>query len=130
VVAQGEHVCAAMKALLARRVEECGVWRADGARTAGHWLAEKTGVTVGAATQALQTARRLDELPATAEAFRAGSLSELQAHEITMAAGADRSAEARLLGAARETGVKGLRDRCREVRVGAEDNDAAWARRL
>ncbi len=43
VVAQGEHVCAALKALLARRVEETGAYRDGGYRTAGHWLSAKTG---------------------------------------------------------------------------------------
>ncbi|MGH9033635.1 MAG: HNH endonuclease signature motif containing protein, partial [Acidimicrobiia bacterium] len=39
-------------------------------------------------------------------------------------------AEGALLAAAAETSVKGLRDRCRQVRAGAESDDAAWARHL
>jgi len=62
--------------------------------------------------------------------FRAGQLSEVQAVEITSTAMADPGAEADLLEAARSTSVKGLRDRCRQVRAGAEDDDRAWARRL
>ncbi len=127
---RGERVCAAAKALLARRVDETGVWRSNGHRSAAHWVAEATGETVGAAARALETARALDELPATADAFRAGQLSEVQAAEITSAAGNDPQAEAALLATAAETSVKGLRDRCREVRAGAEADDAAWARRL
>ena len=126
----GERVCAAAKALLARRVDETGVWRGDGHRSAAHWVAEATGETVGAAARALETARALDELPATADAFRAGQLSEVQAAEITSAAGSDPHSEAALLATAAETGVKGLRDLCREVRAGAEESDQAWARRL
>jgi len=128
--ARGERVCAAAKSLLARRVDETGAWRGNGHRSAAHWVAEATGETVGAATRALETARALDELPATADAFRAGQLSEVQAAEITSAAGSDPQSEATLLATAAETGVKGLRDRCRVVRAGAEENDQAWARRL
>jgi len=127
---RGERVCAAAKALLARRVDETGVWRDNGHRSAAHWVAEATGETIGAAARALETARALDEFPATADAFRAGELSEVQAAEITSAAASDSNAEAALLASAAETGVKGLRDRCREVRAGAEENDQAWARRL
>ena len=130
IFGRGERVCAAAKALLARRVDETGVWRGDGHRSAAHWVAEATGETVGAAARALDTARALDELPATADAFRAGKLSEVQAAEITSAAGSDPQSEFALLATAAETGVKGLRDRCREVRAGAEEDDAAWARRL
>jgi uncharacterized protein DUF222 len=130
VVSEGERVCAAMKALLARRVDQTGVWREDGHRSAAHWVAEATGETLGAAARTLETARALDQLPDTEAAFRAGDLSDVQAAEIASTAVADPRAESALLQAAAETSVKGLRDRCREVRAGAEADDAAWARRL
>jgi hypothetical protein len=130
VVSEGERVCGAMKALLARRVDESKVWRESGHRSAAHWVAEATGATVGAAARTLETARALDTLPETDAAFRAGKLSETQAAEVAGAAAADPNTEAELLEAASSTGVKGLRDRCREVRAGAEVDDQAWARRL
>ena len=130
IVSEGERVCAAMKALMARRVDETGAWRKGGHRSAAHWVAEATGATVGAAARTLETARALDALPETDAAFRAGELSELQAAEITSTASANPSAEATLLATAGSTSVKGLRDRCREVRAGAEEDDKAWARRL
>ena len=129
-VSEGERVCGAMKALLARRVEETKVWRESGHRSAAHWVAEARGETIGAASRALDTARALDGLPETDAAFRAGRLSPTQAAEITSAAGADPSAETELLDAADATSVKGLRDHCRQVRAGAEADDRAWARRL
>jgi hypothetical protein len=95
-----------------------------------HWVAEATGATVGAATRTLETARALEQLPETDAAFRAGRLSDVQAAEITSTAIADPGAEGDLLAAAGSTSVKGLRDRCREVRAGAEPDDRAWARRL
>ena len=127
---RGERVCAAAKALLARRVDETGAWRGNGHRSAAHWVADATGETVGAAARTLETARVLGSLPETDAAFRSGMLSETQAAEITSAAASDPSAEAALLVAASSTSVKGLRDRCRETRAGAEENDGAWARRL
>jgi hypothetical protein len=72
----------------------------------------------------------LDQLPDTDAAFRAGELSQVQAAEIANAAVADPGAEAVLLESAASTSMKGLRDRCRQVRAGAEEDDRAWARRL
>jgi hypothetical protein len=116
--------------LMARRVDETGAWRKSGHPSAAHWVAESTGATVGAAARTLETARALDALPDTDAAFRAGHLSEVQAAEITSTASADPGAEAALLETAGSTSMKGLRDRCREVRAGAEADDKAWARRL
>jgi Domain of unknown function (DUF222)/HNH endonuclease len=128
--ARAERLCAAIKSRLARRVEETKVWREAGHRSAAHWVADATGATVGAATRTLETARALERLPETDAAFRSGQLSDVQAAEITSTAVSDPFAEAELLEAARSTSVKGLRDRCREVRAGAEADDQAWARRL
>jgi hypothetical protein len=128
--ARAERLCTAIKARLARRVEETKVWREGGHRSAAHWVAESTGETVGAAARTLETARALEHLPDTDEAFRSGLLSEVQAAEVAGAASADPGSEAELLEAASSTSVKGLRDRCRQVRAGAEDDDRSWARRL
>jgi hypothetical protein len=130
VAARGERICSAIKALGARRVAETNAWRDGGHRSAAHWVAEATGETVGAAGRTLATARALEGLPETDAAFRAGQLSSTQAAEIATAAGADPATEADLLEAAGSTSVKGLRDRCRMVRAGAEADDAEWARRL
>jgi hypothetical protein len=130
VVARGKRVCAAMEALLARRVDQTKVWSESGHRSAAHWVSEATGETVGAATRSLETAQALEQLPDTDAAFRAGALSETQAAEISATALADPAAEGELLETAGSTSVKGLRDRCRQVRAGAEADDRAWARRL
>src|SRR5258708_5174677 len=55
IAAHGERVCAAIKGLAARRVDETKVWRDEGHRSAAHWVAETTGETVGAATRTLET---------------------------------------------------------------------------
>ena len=128
--ARAERLCTAIKSRLARRVEETRVWRESGQRSATHWVAEAIGETVGAASRTLETARALDSLPETDAAFRAGRLSEVQAAEVAGAAAAEPHAEVELLEAAGSTSVKGLRDRCRQVRACAEADDRAWARRL
>ncbi len=128
--ARAERMCAAIKSRLARRVEETKVWREGGYRSAAHWVAEATGETVGAGARTLETARALEQLPDTESAFRSGTLSETQAAEIAATAAADPASEPELLETADATSVKGLRDRCRQVRAGAEADDQAWARRL
>jgi len=125
-----ERIAVAGRGLAARRVESSLVWKREGHRSAAHWLAATTGVSVGAATRSLQTARELEALPATAAAFAAGELSEAQASEIAATATLDPSAEARLLALARSSSFKGLRDECRAASVRAGDDDAAAARRL
>ena len=125
-----ERLSVAGRGLAARRVAAAVSWRREGDRSAAHWLARATGVSVGAASRSLQTARELEGLPATAAAFRSGELSEAQASEIAATASLDPGAEGRLLASARAAvSFKGLRDECREATVRASD-DAAAARRL
>ncbi|MEX1008693.1 MAG: DUF222 domain-containing protein [Acidimicrobiia bacterium] len=125
-----ERLSVAGRGLAARRVESALSWKREGHRSAAHWLAASTGVSVGAATRSMQTARELEALPTTAAAFRAGELSEAQAVEIAATATLDPDAEARLLATARSSSsFKGLRDQCRDVSVRAVDDQAA-ARRL
>jgi Domain of unknown function (DUF222) len=128
-VSEGERVCGAMKALLARRIEETKVWRESGHRSAAHWVAEATGETVGAATRTLETARALEQLPATDAAFRAGQLSETQAAEI--GDGGRRSRRrVRVVGDGGIDEPDGAARPMWEVRAGAEEDNKAWARRL
>ena len=110
-----ERLSVAGRGMAARRVESGLSWKREGHRSAAHWLASTTGVSVGAASRSLQTARELEALPATAAAFRSGELSEAQASEIAATATLDPAAEARLLDSARAAvSFKGLRDECRE----------------
>jgi hypothetical protein len=88
---RGEHVCAAGKAITTRRVAETNAHCETGQRSAAHLLASMSGVSVGSAEALVRTVERLDDLPATNEAFRSGKLSEAQAREITYAASKDPS---------------------------------------
>jgi hypothetical protein len=123
--ATGERLCVAGKLAAARRVERAVTWKRDKYRSGAHWLASATGVSVGSAMRSLETAKRLEELPETRDAFRAGELSEAQACEIAGAASMDPSAEARLLARARDgSSFRGLRDDCREAKLRAADDRA------
>ena len=122
-----ERVGVAGRTLMAKRVEESNVWRASGDRSAAHFLANQTGTTVGRVMATLETAARLGSLPATAEAFRTGRLSETQAEAVAGAAAVNPNEERRLLGRVERDTVKQLRDECRRVRHAARDDQARYA---
>jgi hypothetical protein len=113
--AEVERLGAAGRALMARQVERSGAWRSGGHRSAAHWMAEATGVPVGQAVGTLQTARALEHLPATEEAYRSGELSEARIREVATAAVANPRAEGELLEAARTDTVSSLKERCRRA---------------
>ena len=120
-----ERLCAAGKALCARQVAHSGAWRKQGDRSPAHWMARRSGTSVGQATAALKTAERMKDLPATEEAYRAGKLSETQAREIASAAAASPASEADLLRAAETEVPARLRQRCRQLEATAMSDEAA-----
>jgi hypothetical protein len=120
-----ERLCAAGKALAARRATDCGAWKRAGERSPAAWLARKSGSSLGTAIGELQTAERLPQLPATEQAVRAGKLSPAQAREIASAAGADPASEKRLLQVAGRDDLKGLQQACADVRAAATPDDGA-----
>jgi hypothetical protein len=126
---RAERFSCSIRGRAARRVEEAVTWRKSEHHSAARWLSEATGVSVGAATRSLETARRLEALPETADAFRAGELSEAQAAEIAAAASLDPGAEHRLLETVRGSkSFKSVRDVCRETTMRAVDDrdKARW----
>jgi hypothetical protein len=82
-------MCEARRLDLVRRWETSGEWATDGARSARAALAARTGVTSGSAGADLRLARRLDDAPATREAFAGGSLSRDKASVVTAVLGDD-----------------------------------------
>src|SRR5947208_2016711 len=125
-----ETLGAAGKALAARRVAASNLWRGVGERSAAHWLARRSGVSIGSAMSTLETAARLPELPAVDAAMRAGELSSVQANEIASAAGPDPGAGAELVDVARNDGVAGLKDKCRRVKAAAAPDEMARHRAI
>lgn len=120
-----ERLRAAGKALAARRMAASRVWKKDGERSPAHWLAKKTGTSVGHAVATTETAERLAELPATEEAVRKGELSEVQSKEIASAASASPNSEEELLTVAESEGMATLRQRCARVRAAATPDENA-----
>ena len=125
-----EKLAGAGKALAARRVADSNLWRGAGERSAAHWLARRSGTSIGNAMATIETAARLGELPAVDAAVRAGELSAVQANEIASAAAADPDAQAELVAVARDNGVAGLRDKCRRVRAAAAPDEMARHRAI
>ncbi len=115
--AEIERLSAAGRVLYARRAADSAVWRDEGHRSAASWMAAKTKTGLGEAVASLQTADALGSLPSTSEALRRGDLSISQAREITTAASVHPEAEGALLKAAAEDGLKGLREKCAQVRA-------------
>jgi hypothetical protein len=120
---------AAGEALIARRADECGVHRRTGHRSTAHLLAEVGGTTIGRATEIVETGKRVAERPASDAALRAGTVSIEQAHAVTAAAEADPDAESALLALAGRESVRRLRERARDVRLGADDDRLGRYRR-
>jgi hypothetical protein len=114
-----ENTCASARVLLSRRIAESTLWQDKGERSAAHFVARATRTTVAKAVETLETAKHLEELPSTAEAFQKGRVSETQAKEIASAASMNPSSEQTLLETARTGDVIALRDACRRVRHAA-----------
>jgi hypothetical protein len=121
-----ERLAAAGRTLAAGRVAETAAWGA-GFRDTGAWLASVSGTTVGRARATLETASRLEQLPATERALRAGRLSDTQVEVVVSAASADPGAEEGLLACASRNGVKGLRTEAARVEAAAStDQDQRY----
>ena len=81
--AEAERLLAALRVVVAAAtLEDKAVWRREGFRSAAAWMASKTGTAGRPGHRQPGDGRRLRTLPALAEAFRAGRLSEAQAREI------------------------------------------------
>ncbi|HEV2906923.1 MAG TPA: DUF222 domain-containing protein, partial [Actinomycetota bacterium] len=124
-IGQIENSCAAARVLLSRRIAESTLWQDKGERSAAHFVARATRATVAKAVETLETAKHLEELPSTTEAFQEGRVSETQAKEIASAASMNPSSEQTLLETARTGDVIALRDACRRVRHAAVPDELA-----
>ena len=123
-------MAATVKSLAAARLAETGSWRVEGDRSAAHQLARRTGTSVVQAASAIDTARRLESLPAIASAARRGELSAEQACAIADAAGSDPGAEHDLLEAARRSPLAELRGQCARTKAAAPVDLEARRRRI
>lgn len=102
-----------------RGVEKTRAWQEAGYKSMAHWLAAKTGTTLGHAIGAVQAGRALAELPNTQERLASGRLSVQQASEIALAAQANPASEQMLLDASQKESTSELRERCQMIRIAA-----------
>ena len=128
VLSDVKRLAAVAETLFAARVASCDGWKGSGERSAAHWLARRIGTSVAEAKAKLETAAQIEELPATAEAYRAGRLSDQQAREVVAGAAADPSAEPELLGAAADDSLNELRNVSRRAQAAGEDDEARQKR--
>jgi hypothetical protein len=119
-----ENIAATLKADLLAHAAERGAWREHGARSAAEEFARRAGVRVRDAQAAIETGRRLRDLPATADAAMRGELSPQQTAAIADAASADPHAEARLLEQAECGSLQELRDACAKTKANVTDLEA------
>lgn len=119
-----------LKTLAAAKVAASEAWRGDGDRSAEDWLARTTDTSKGEANRMVETGKRLDELPATAEAAKRGDLSAKQAEAIAGAASADPSAERQLLESAKRKNLRGLQAECRRTKQNADPDPEATAKQV
>jgi hypothetical protein len=122
--AEGERLCAAGKTLVVRRVDESGIWKHEGHRSAAHLVAATSGTSIGQAQQVVDTARRLSGLSRTEDELRAGRLSSAQAHEVTSAAAESPAHERELLARKDSDGLQGLKAFGAQVKAAASSEEA------
>ena len=111
----------------AKRVEDTAASTYGGDRNAAELVERVAGVATGEAQRAIAVAAKLEALPATDAAVRAGKLSSRQADLIVAAAADNPSVERQLLKTTAK-GIVALRDECIAVRAAREDQTArsAW----
>jgi len=113
--AELEKLGASGKLLVAPRISASDAWARAGHRSPEEWMAKTSGTSVGQAKLMAETAKRVEQLPATQGALRSGELSLAQAAAVSEAAVAAPAKEAELLELARSESVKALRDKSRRV---------------
>ncbi len=72
--------------LLVAEFERRGGWKGGGHRSCAHWLAFRTGISLGAARERVRAARALEKLPRTSEAMSRGELSFSKVRALTRVA--------------------------------------------
>jgi hypothetical protein len=126
-----ENIAASLKAACSARMAETEVHRGTGARSAAELLARESGTTIGAAKDAIESARRLADQPALADAVARGTVSAQQTAVISEAAAADPNAEATLLAQVTAgASLPELREQAARIKAAAHPDPEARRRRI
>jgi hypothetical protein len=127
--AEMERILGALRVMVAATLTDKAFWRREGFRSVAAWMAATTGTAVGPASEALDMAKRLVDLPVVADSFRAGRLSAAQAVEIADVASEAPEVQEQLLEAAGKLSLQGLREECRRVKAAViTDEDDRYRR--
>jgi len=113
--AELEKLATAGRLLVAPLLTGSADWVKQGHRSAEEWMAQTSGISVGEAKRAVETAERVAGLGATTKALRSGELSLAQVCVVAEAAEARPESEAKLLAIAGSESVRILKDRARQV---------------
>lgn len=125
-----ERMAATVKGLAAARSAGGAAWKAAGERSAAHHLARTTGMSVGSASEILETVRRMATLPVLDAAARAGNLSPAQIVAVAVAAAVDPSAEQRLVELAQHSSLAESRQECGRTKAVARPDAEAPRRAI
>jgi hypothetical protein len=119
-----ERLGAALKVLIAPRVEAAGEWKRKGYRSAAEQMAVDAGTSVAAARSMLETSKRVAKQPRTEQALRAGELSVRKVELVAGAIEIDPDAADDLLELARTAPVAKLREATLRTKaaVNADEN--------
>ena len=120
--------CVAGESMFARRVEQTKAYRRSGIATPPVGTPTPP-VSRWHAAGRLKAARRMEDQPRIADAFRAGKLSPDKAQEASAAGRANPAAEKKLVDAAGRTTFRQFRQVCEQTKRAAVDEDDALARR-
>ncbi len=118
------------RTLLARRVDDSGVWQRKGHRSAAEHVAAVTGTSLGAAKGEVETSKALRDLPKTRRKMIDGSISPQQGSLIAGAAKVNPQAERALLERAGTANLQELRDDALRAKAAADQTPAATHARL
>ena len=119
-----ERAAKTAKLLLAKRVEASGSYKERGHANAADYLAQVAGGSIGAARKELETSERLESCDRTKEALLKGDVSPEQGAIIADAAVVNPEAERSLLGAAKRTNHRELKDKALQAKAAKQDREA------
>ena len=118
-----ERLGAALKLLVAPRVETSGEWKRKGYRGAAEQMAADAGTSVSAAKSMLVTSRRIAEQPTTERALRAGDLSVPKAEVVAGAVELAPEAEDRLVELAKTAPLSKVREESLRTKAGVDADE-------
>lgn len=129
-LARLEKATAAARLRAAARVAADGGHRGEGFARAAEWLARTSGTSAAEADRGLRTVERVAALSEVRSAFASGELSIDQAHEVATTVEACPGSEHELVGLARTSSLRVLRDEGRRLRLDAIDPEELHRRQL